>query len=111
MNVLSLFDGMSCGRIALDRLGIPVDNYYASEKIRKLLRTIGIGFLVRKRPKKKPKRRIKGANNMSETRTVINQIKKQIEQNEMLIEAIERYRKQQLQTIKKEILALKADER
>jgi len=31
MNVLSLFDGMSCGRIALDRLGIPVDKYYASE--------------------------------------------------------------------------------
>ena len=31
MNVLSLFDGMSCGRIALERLGIQVDNYYASE--------------------------------------------------------------------------------
>lgn len=31
MNVLSLFDGMSCGRIALDRLGIPVTKYYASE--------------------------------------------------------------------------------
>lgn len=31
MNVLSLFDGMSCGHIALDRAGIPVDNYYASE--------------------------------------------------------------------------------
>ena len=31
MNVLSLFDGMSCGMIALDRLGIKVDNYYASE--------------------------------------------------------------------------------
>ena len=31
MNVLSLFDGMSCGRIALNRLGIKVDNYYASE--------------------------------------------------------------------------------
>ena len=31
MNVLSLFDGMSCGRIALDRAGITVDNYYASE--------------------------------------------------------------------------------
>jgi DNA-cytosine methyltransferase len=31
MNVLSLFDGMSCGRIALDRLGIKVDNYFASE--------------------------------------------------------------------------------
>ncbi len=30
-NVLSLFDGMSCGQIALDRLGIQVDNYYASE--------------------------------------------------------------------------------
>ena len=31
MNVLSLFDGMSCGRIALERAGIDVDNYYASE--------------------------------------------------------------------------------
>ena len=31
MNVLSLFDGMSCGRIALDRLGVKVDNYFASE--------------------------------------------------------------------------------
>jgi len=31
LNVLSLFDGMSCGMIALDRLGIKVDNYYASE--------------------------------------------------------------------------------
>ena len=31
MNVLSLFDGMSCGMIALDRLGIKVDNYFASE--------------------------------------------------------------------------------
>lgn len=31
MNVLSVFDGMSCGRIALDRLGVPINNYYASE--------------------------------------------------------------------------------
>lgn len=31
MNVLSLFDGMSCGRIALDRANIQVGKYYASE--------------------------------------------------------------------------------
>lgn len=31
MNVLSLFDGISCGRIALDRAGIKVNNYFASE--------------------------------------------------------------------------------
>lgn len=31
MNVLSLFDGMSCGQIALDKLEIKVDNYFASE--------------------------------------------------------------------------------
>lgn len=31
MNVLSLFDGMSCGQIALDRLNIHVENYFASE--------------------------------------------------------------------------------
>ncbi len=31
INVLSLFDGMSCGQIALERSKIKVDNYYASE--------------------------------------------------------------------------------
>lgn len=31
MNVLSLFDGMSCGRVALERANIPVATYYASE--------------------------------------------------------------------------------
>lgn len=31
MNVLSLFDGMSCGQIALNRTNIKYDNYFASE--------------------------------------------------------------------------------
>lgn len=31
MNVLSLFDGMSCGQIALERAGFNVENYFASE--------------------------------------------------------------------------------
>lgn len=31
INVLSLFDGMSCGQIALKKLGINVGTYYASE--------------------------------------------------------------------------------
>ncbi len=31
MNVLSLFDGMSCGRIALERCGVKVDKYFAAE--------------------------------------------------------------------------------
>ena len=31
INVLSCFDGMSCGRIALERAGIEVDNYFSSE--------------------------------------------------------------------------------
>lgn len=31
MNVLSLFDGISCGQLALQRAGIKVDKYYASE--------------------------------------------------------------------------------
>lgn len=30
-NVLSLFDGMSCGQLALDAAGIEYDNYYAAE--------------------------------------------------------------------------------
>jgi len=30
-NVLSLFDGISCGQVALHRAGIPINKYYASE--------------------------------------------------------------------------------
>ena len=31
MNILSLFDGMSCGQIAINRLSIKYDNYFACE--------------------------------------------------------------------------------
>lgn len=31
MNILSLFDGISCGQVALNRAGIQIDKYYASE--------------------------------------------------------------------------------
>lgn len=31
INVLSLFDGISCGRVALERAGVAVNKYYASE--------------------------------------------------------------------------------
>lgn len=31
MNVVSLFDGISCGMVAIERAGIKVDKYYASE--------------------------------------------------------------------------------
>jgi len=31
MTILSLFDGISCGQLALKRAGVPVDRYYASE--------------------------------------------------------------------------------
>lgn len=31
MNVLSLFDGISCGQLALERAGIEINKYYASE--------------------------------------------------------------------------------
>ena len=31
INVLSLFDGMSCGQIALDQMGVKVGRYFASE--------------------------------------------------------------------------------
>jgi len=30
-NILSLFDGISCARLALDRIGIDYDNYFSSE--------------------------------------------------------------------------------
>ena len=28
---LALFDGISCGRVALERLGVPIEKYYTSE--------------------------------------------------------------------------------
>ena len=31
LKVLSLFDGISCGQVALERAGMPVEVYYASE--------------------------------------------------------------------------------
>lgn len=31
MRILSLFDGISCGRLALERVGVPIEVYYASE--------------------------------------------------------------------------------
>lgn len=31
MKILSLFDGISCARVALERVGITVEAYYASE--------------------------------------------------------------------------------
>lgn len=31
MNVLSLFDGIACGRVALEKAGIKIDKYFASE--------------------------------------------------------------------------------
>lgn len=31
ITVLSLFDGISCGQVALERAGIPIEVYYASE--------------------------------------------------------------------------------
>ncbi len=31
MNILSLFDGISCAKVALERAGIPIKTYYASE--------------------------------------------------------------------------------
>ena len=31
INVFSMFDGMSCGQLALKKAGIPVGTYHASE--------------------------------------------------------------------------------
>lgn len=45
MNVLSLFDGMSCGQIALERAGIKVDNYFASE-----IKRSAIGLVSKRYP-------------------------------------------------------------
>lgn len=44
MNVLSLFDGMSCGQIALKELGIVPDIYYASEIDKHAIRQTQLNF-------------------------------------------------------------------
>lgn len=63
MNVLSLFDGMSCGQIALNRCEIKYDNYYASEIDKHAIKvtqhhypnTIQLGSVVDVRTKNLPK--------------------------------------------------------
>ena len=62
INVLSLFDGMSCGQIALEKAGIKVDNYYASEINEKSIKvtqynypnTIQIGNVLRVKSEQLP---------------------------------------------------------
>ena len=41
INVLSLFDGISCGQVALERAGIKVNNYFASEIDKHAIKEIG----------------------------------------------------------------------
>ena len=41
MNVLSLFDGISCGQVALNRAGIKYDTYFASEIDKYAIKEIG----------------------------------------------------------------------
>ncbi len=61
-NVLSLFDGMSCGQAALNRAGVKYDNYYASEiedaaiaiTLKNFPNTIHIGSVVDIQPKNLP---------------------------------------------------------
>ena len=44
MKVLSLFDGMSCGMIALERAGIDVDGYYAAEIDKYAIKVSGANY-------------------------------------------------------------------
>lgn len=63
MNVLSLFDGISCGQIALERAGVKVDNYFASEIDKHAIKvtqhnypnTIQIGDVAKVKAKNLPK--------------------------------------------------------
>ena len=62
-NVLSLFDGISCGQIALNRAGVEYDNYFASEVDRHAIQvtqknypnTIQIGNVTEVRENNLPK--------------------------------------------------------
>ena len=43
-SVLSLFDGMACGMIAFQKLGIQIDNYYAYEVDKYAIQTVKHNF-------------------------------------------------------------------
>lgn len=84
MNVLSLFDGMSCGQIALERAGIKVGQYFASEINEKSIEitqknypnTIQLGSVTKlNRPPKDIGLIIGGSPCQNLSRTVINNIK------------------------------------
>jgi DNA (cytosine-5)-methyltransferase 3A len=45
MNVLSLFDGISCARLALENINIAVDKYYASEICKSAIRISNDNFM------------------------------------------------------------------
>ena len=63
LNILSLFDGISCGQLALQRAGILVDNYFASEVDKNAIKstqynwpnTIQLGSVVDVNPNILPK--------------------------------------------------------
>lgn len=63
MNVLSVFDGMSCGQIALEKAGVKIDKYFASEIEIPAIRvtqanypdTIQLGDITKIRKKQLPK--------------------------------------------------------
>jgi len=44
MNVLSLFDGMSCGQIAINKVGIKYENYFVSEIKKHAIETTQINY-------------------------------------------------------------------
>jgi site-specific DNA-cytosine methylase len=47
MRVLSLFDGMSCGQIALKEIGITPEVYYASEIDKFAIKQLGNGWTIK----------------------------------------------------------------
>ena len=44
MNILSLFDGMSCGQISLIELGFKINKYYANEKEKAAIKALYKAF-------------------------------------------------------------------
>lgn len=59
MNVLSLFDGMSCGQIALNKINMSYTNYYASE-----IESSAISITMKNYPKTKQLGDVRSVKNM-----------------------------------------------
>lgn len=99
MNVLSLFDGISGARISLERAGIKVDNYYASEIDKYAINIskanypdiIQLGDLTKIDSKQLPNIDLLIGGSPCQSFSIVGQMKGMITKDEIEIQSLEQY--------------------